>query len=185
MGMIEVKIVADSSAALGELIADLYAQTNAGRAAARVIEATQYEEGERETVTVAEAAKSVVEKVNRAQAKASAGGNAPTTGNAKPAITPDGEKSEDSTAGTDTSGTTTSTSSTATTAASPSKPAANDEQPAIAYADVQKRVSQVALKKGRDDAVALLGEFEVDHGSKLTEDQWAAFCARADEVLAA
>jgi hypothetical protein len=141
-------------------------------------------QGDAAVKTVAEAAAPVVAKVKANQPKPSAEGNA-KSGAASAAITPDGGKSEDSTAGTDTSGTTTSTSSTATTAASPSKPAANDEQPAVAYADVQKRVSQVALKKGRDDAVALLGEFEVDHGSKLTEDQWAAFCARADEVLAA
>lgn len=46
-------------------------------------------------------------------------------------------------------------------------------EPEVSYPDVQKAVTQLAAAKGRDAVVAVFKEFGVDHGTKLTKEQWA------------
>jgi hypothetical protein len=60
-------------------------------------------------------------------------------------------------------------------------PASEGEQ-AVAYADVQKAVTALALAKGRDAVLGVFGQFDVDHGSKLTEEQWPAALAALQEA---
>ena len=55
---------------------------------------------------------------------------------------------------------------------------------AVDYAQVKAAVLKVHKAKGREAAVDLLGEFDAKVGGDLTEDQWAPFLARAEEVLA-
>lgn len=62
---------------------------------------------------------------------------------------------------------TSETGPTATTIASPS------EEGEITYADVQKAVNGLALKKGRQSVLNVFDTFGVDHGSKLDASQWA------------
>jgi len=50
-------------------------------------------------------------------------------------------------------------------------------------ADVKPLILKVGGTKGRDAAIGLLNEFEVDKGDKLDPAQWPAFIARANEVL--
>ena len=65
------------------------------------------------------------------------------------------------------SGATTSNSGpTATTAASPS-------ESKVEYADVQKAVASLAAARGREAVVSVFNSFGVDHGTKLTPEQWA------------
>lgn len=82
---------------------------------------------------------------NAAQAEAAAGGKPSTTDAASEDTQLAGDVSEDSTAGTDTSGSTTSTSSTATTAASPSE----DEPVAEAEAEAQVEAENEAAPAPR------------------------------------
>lgn len=49
--------------------------------------------------------------------------------------------------------------------------------------DVKPLILKVGGTKGRDAAIDLLGEFDVDKGDKLDPAQWPAFIARANEVL--
>ncbi|HRL05087.1 MAG TPA: hypothetical protein PL098_00070 [Brevundimonas diminuta] len=60
--------------------------------------------------------------------------------------------------------------------------AATEAEP-LAYSDVQRRVLDLA-KHSRDDVVELLGQFGVDHGKKLTEEQWPEFIELADAKIA-
>ena len=53
----------------------------------------------------------------------------------------------------------------------------------VSYPDVQARVIGLA-KHSRDAATGLLGKFGVSHGKELKEEQWPAFIARADELIA-
>lgn len=53
------------------------------------------------------------------------------------------------------------------------------DAPAVTYEDVTKATLALAGAKGRDAAVAVLGQFGVDHGSKLTPEQWAPYIAAA------
>lgn len=55
------------------------------------------------------------------------------------------------------------------------------------YNDIQARVVSMvkAPKIGRDKALALLGEFGVDHANKLKLEQYADFVAKADKLLEA
>lgn len=53
----------------------------------------------------------------------------------------------------------------------------------VSYPDVQARVIGLA-KHSRDAATGLLGKFGVSHGKELQEEQWPAFIARADELIA-
>jgi hypothetical protein len=64
------------------------------------------------------------------------------------------------------------------------EPAAEPEAPAVDYTQVKAAVMAVNKAKGRDAAVALLGEFNAKVGGDLTEEQWGPFVARAEEVLA-
>lgn len=57
-------------------------------------------------------------------------------------------------------------------AASPPSATDADTDP-VTYEDVRAAVTRLAALKGRDAALAVLDTFGVDHGSKLTEDQWA------------
>jgi hypothetical protein len=50
--------------------------------------------------------------------------------------------------------------------------------------DVKPLILKVGGTKGRDAAVALLGEFDVKAGTALTADQYPAVIARANELLA-
>jgi hypothetical protein len=61
---------------------------------------------------------------------------------------------------------------------------AEPEAPAVDYTQVKAAVMAVNKAKGRDAAVALLGEFNAKVGGDLTEEQWGPFVARAEEVLA-
>jgi hypothetical protein len=63
------------------------------------------------------------------------------------------------------------------------EPAAEPEAPAVDYNQVKTAVMAVSKAKGRDAAVALLGEFDAKVGGDLTEEQWGPFLARAAEVL--
>lgn len=62
-------------------------------------------------------------------------------------------------------------------------PQAATEAGPLAYSDVQRRVLDLA-KHSRDDVVELLGQFGVDHGKKLTEEQWPEFIELADAKIA-
>jgi len=64
------------------------------------------------------------------------------------------------------------------------EPAAQPEAPAVDYTQVKAAVMAVSKAKGRDAAVALLGEFDASVGGDLTEEEWGPFLARAAEVLA-
>lgn len=55
---------------------------------------------------------------------------------------------------------------------------------AVDYTQVKAAVLSVHKTKGREAAVDLLAEFDAKNGSDLTEEQWAPFLARAEEVLA-
>lgn len=55
----------------------------------------------------------------------------------------------------------------------------------LEYFHVKKAVASLSMAKGRDAVVELLAEFDVDHANKLTEDQFAGFIARADEIVGA
>jgi len=61
---------------------------------------------------------------------------------------------------------------------------AQPEAPAVDYTQVKAAVMAVSKAKGRDAAVALLGEFDALVGGDLTEEEWGPFLARAAEVLA-
>ena len=63
------------------------------------------------------------------------------------------------------------------------EPAAEPEAPAVDYNQVKTAVMAVSKAKGREAAVALLGEFDAKVGGDLAEDQWGPFLARAAEVL--
>ena len=63
------------------------------------------------------------------------------------------------------------------------EPAAEPEALAVDYAQVKTAVMAVSKAKGRDAAVALLGEFDAKVGGDLAEEQWGPFLARAAEVL--
>jgi hypothetical protein len=63
------------------------------------------------------------------------------------------------------------------------EPAAEPEAPAVDYNQVKTAVMAVSKAKGRDAAVALLGEFDAKVGGDLTEEQWGPFIDRAAEVL--
>lgn len=54
---------------------------------------------------------------------------------------------------------------------------------AVDYTQVKAAVMKVHKAKGREAAVDLLGEFDAKVGGDLTEEQWAPFLARAEEVL--
>ncbi len=53
------------------------------------------------------------------------------------------------------------------------------DAPVLTYEDVTKATLALAAARGRDAAVAVLNTFGVDHGSKLTQDQWAPYIAAA------
>lgn len=59
------------------------------------------------------------------------------------------------------------------------------EAPAITYADIQKQVVAHFTTKGREATLALLQKHNVDHASKLSEDQWPAVHADFAAALAA
>jgi hypothetical protein len=71
---------------------------------------------------------------------------------------------------------TTSTSTTATSAASPS------DGNAVAYADVQRAVTQLAAAKGRDAVLAVFERFGVDHATKIPEAQWGEAAAALQDA---
>ena len=54
---------------------------------------------------------------------------------------------------------------------------------AVDYTQVKAAVMKVHKAKGREAAVDLLAEFDAKVGGDLTEEQWAPFLARAEEVL--
>lgn len=54
---------------------------------------------------------------------------------------------------------------------------------AVDYTQVKAAVMKVSQEKGRQAAVDLLGEFDAKVGGDLTEEQWAPFLARAEEVI--
>jgi hypothetical protein len=53
----------------------------------------------------------------------------------------------------------------------------------VTYDDVTKATLALARAKGREAAVKVLGTFGVDHGSKLTPEQWAPYIAAATAAL--
>lgn len=73
----------------------------------------------------------------------------------------------------------------------PAEPAA-EEKPAklpeeaaaeaIKYSDVQSAVTKLAAAKGRQAVIDVFGQFGVDHGSKLTEEQWPEAIAALDSA---
>lgn len=64
-------------------------------------------------------------------------------------------------------------------AASPSEP----ETPAIEYADVSKAIIALAKDKGRDAAVAVLGQFGASKATDLKPEQYAAAIKAAQQAL--
>lgn len=106
----------------------------------------------------------VEEKPAGKKPKANGAAKQDTPPTSDPASTPE--------SGTSTSG----TGPTATTDASPS------DGP-ITYEHVKKAVTNLSLKKGRDAVLGVFETFGVDHGSKLTEDQWPAALAALTEAL--
>ncbi|MDB5965105.1 MAG: hypothetical protein JWQ72_1605, partial [Polaromonas sp.] len=61
--------------------------------------------------------------------------------------------------------------------------AAGDEAKRPTYDDVRDRVLKLA-KVSRDSATAALAKFSVDHANKLKLEDYPAFLAHADQVLA-
>lgn len=66
------------------------------------------------------------------------------------------------------------------------EPAADDAPKALTYdGDIKPAVLKVSGKHGRAGVEKLLGEFGVDHTSKVPEDKWPEFLAAIDKALAA
>lgn len=60
----------------------------------------------------------------------------------------------------------------------------DNDAPQVAYADVQKAVTQLAAKKGRDAVVKVFDSFGVDHGTKLKPEQWVDAVAELEKAAA-
>lgn len=56
---------------------------------------------------------------------------------------------------------------------------------AVTYDDVKTATNSLAAKKGREAALALLGDFNVAKAQELAEAQWSDYVAQANERLAA
>jgi hypothetical protein len=53
----------------------------------------------------------------------------------------------------------------------------SDDEQAVAYTDVQKATNDLAKAKGTSAVRTILGTFDVDHATKLTEEQWPNYIA--------
>lgn len=66
------------------------------------------------------------------------------------------------------------------------EPAADEAPKVLTYdGDIKPAVLKVSGKHGRAGVEKLLGEFGVDHTSKVPEDKWPEFLAAIDKALAA